>query len=154
MVFFKQKFSLKLFLRGWRLQFRQTCCNFFTRSSKRISEFTIFSIKNFFLKCSTRKAHCDFENLAERFLSEVEKDSRTYISFHPKFSAGKVECKIHLSPKYFLPKPEKNLWTYYFFQTKVFSLNNHLKKSNAALTNLPKFSHPKTERNYAFVCVF
>ena len=87
---FKQKFSLKLFLRGLRLQFWQYCRKFFARSSKKIYKSTIFSIKSFFLKCCSGKAHCGFENLAEMFLSEVEKNSGTYNFFRTKIFTQNV----------------------------------------------------------------
>ena len=38
LFFFKQKFSPKLFLGNWRLQFWQSCCKLLTRSSKKNNE--------------------------------------------------------------------------------------------------------------------
>ena len=59
---------------------------FFARSSTKLYKSTIFSIKSFFLKCSSGKVHCGFENLAEIFLSEVEKIQELIIFSEQKFS--------------------------------------------------------------------
>ena len=70
------------------------------------------------------------------------------MKFVLKYSFGKKERNIHKPVETFSPEARRKSTNLWFFQTKVSSINVHLKIQNAVLTILPKIFEPKTEKNY------
>ena len=109
-----------MFLWKWKMQFLQTWRKFFTRSSKKLCEFTNFFNKNFFPKVFLWKCRIWFWQSCRNFLPERRKCFWTYSPFsnwmfRPKTFLWKKECKIPKPVEIFIPKRAEKLWTYSFF---------------------------------------
>ena len=122
--FFQTKFSLKMFLRKWRLKFWQHCRKLLTRSSKKLYEPIIFCKKTISLQRwlwkHIRKFHIPAEKISPKNRKKI---MNLFVFSHEKVlqqcSSGKLECSFDNRLAKFSPEARQKFWKWRFFFRKI-----------------------------------